>query len=239
MAGRPWIRSELFEALRLYGVTPFGKIHSRNPDIIGLAMAIKRTPSAVALKMVNFASLDPTIEQVGMSNASKLDREVWNEFFEKLVDEKIVEEKVGFNESEAPQFDYAELPGLNVSVLTSRRINQEYFRRLVLASYDARCAATGVDAPELLVAGHIIPWSDNESLRTNPSNGICLNNLFDKAFDRGLVAIGENLEILYSQRLPAETVRIMKSIAFDKIRLPSRFRPDTQFFEYHRTTYFV
>lgn len=239
MAGRPWIRSELFEALRLYGVTPFGKIHSRNPDIIALAMAIKRTPSAVALKMVNFASLDPTIEQVGMSNTSKLDREVWNEFFEQLVDVKTEDEHVGFSETEAPPFDYLDLPGLSVKALISRRINQDYFRRLVLTSYDARCAATGVDAPELLVAGHIVPWSDNQSLRTNPSNGICLNNLFDKAFDRGLVAIGENLEILYSQRLPAETMRIMKSIAFDKIRLPSRFRPNIQFFEYHRTTYFV
>ena len=239
MAGRPWIRSELFEALRLYGVTPFGKIHSRNPDIIALAMAIKRTPSAVALKMVNFASLDPTIEQVGMSNASKLDREVWNEFFEQLVDVKTEDEHVGFSETEAPPFDYLDLPGLSVKALISRRINQDYFRRLVLTAYDARCAATGVDAPELLVAGHIVPWSDNQSLRTNPSNGICLNNLFDKAFDRGLVAIGENLEILYSQRLPAETMRIMKSIAFDKIRLPSRFRPNIQFFEYHRTTYFV
>jgi len=36
---------------------------------------------AVALKMTNFASLDPTLKQSGMTNSSRLDREVWTEFF--------------------------------------------------------------------------------------------------------------------------------------------------------------
>lgn len=54
-----WLRDELIVAFNLYCRIPFGKIHKANPDIIILAKNIGRTPSAVAMKMVNFASLDP------------------------------------------------------------------------------------------------------------------------------------------------------------------------------------
>src|SRR5689334_10161373 len=84
MRQRGWSREDLFRALELYCLTPFGRIHSRNPQIQQLAAAIDRTASAVALKMVNFASLDPTLAQRGMANASKLDREVWDQFFASL-----------------------------------------------------------------------------------------------------------------------------------------------------------
>lgn len=226
------------EALRLYCVTPFGKIHSKNPEIIALATAIERTPNSVALKMVNFASLDPTIGQVGMPNVSKLDREVWEEFFEQLMHREINEPTAGFGESGTLVFEHQELSGLDVPTLANRRVNQDYFRKLVLASYDGRCAATGIDSLSLLVAGHIVPWSKSPEHRVSPANGICLNNLFDRAFDRGLIAIGADLEIIYSSRLPHETVSIMRKIAFDKIKLPTRFRPDRQYFELHRQEYF-
>lgn len=238
MVGRLWTRQELIEALRLYCVTPFGKIHAKNPEINSLAVTLGRTPNSVALKMVNFASLDPTIDQAGMSNVSKLDREVWDEFFTQLMEGEAEEKPMGFGEDELPAFEYSELSGFNVPTLANRRINQDYFRRLVLASYNGRCAATGIDSSELLVAGHIIPWSKNQQLRVSPANGICLNNLFDKAFDRGLITIGAELDIIYSDRLPIETVSIMRKISFDKIKLPNRFRPMTEYFELHRQEYF-
>lgn len=236
MVRRLWSKHELFEALRLYCVTPFGKIHSRNPEIIALAQQLDRTPSSIALKMVNFASLDPTIDRAGMSNVSRLDREVWDEFLGDLMRDQPSSEPMGFGEQEQTGFDHG-LQGLDAPSVTNRRINQNYFRKLVLASYNGSCAATGITAPELLVAGHIIPWSENTDLRLTPANGICLNNLFDKAFDRHLIAIGPNLEILYSKRLPVETADKMRQIAFEKIQLPSRFRPDPSFFETHRANF--
>src|ERR1700761_4108434 len=57
-------------------------IHQGNPAIIDLAHVIGRTPGSVAYKLVNFASLDPRLKQKGMINASKLDREVWQEYME-------------------------------------------------------------------------------------------------------------------------------------------------------------
>lgn len=62
-----------------------------------------------------------------------------------------------------------------------------FFRAAVLAGYDHRCALTGLDLPELIHASHIIPWADNVPRRADPTNGIALNVLHDRAFDRGLI----------------------------------------------------
>lgn len=72
-----WTREELLFAINLYCKLPFGKLHSKNPEIIKLANLIGRTPGAVAYKLVNFASLDPSLQRRGIkgaSHASKLDK---------------------------------------------------------------------------------------------------------------------------------------------------------------------
>ena len=79
---KPWTRDELILAINLYCKTPFGKIHVRNPDIIELASNLERTPGSVSYKLANFASIDPSLDRKGASNVSKLDKEVWAEFFD-------------------------------------------------------------------------------------------------------------------------------------------------------------
>lgn len=60
---RLWTRDELILALNLYLKLPFGKLHSGNPDIIHLAQIIDRTPGSVAMRLNNFASVDPIISK--------------------------------------------------------------------------------------------------------------------------------------------------------------------------------
>ena len=81
------------------------------------------------------------------------------------------------------------------------RVNQSVFRQIVLANYDGKCALTGIDLSELLVASHIIPWADNVQERLNPENGICLSSLYDKAFDKGLISFTNDQHIIFSVRL--------------------------------------
>lgn len=88
-----WTRQQLLIAFRFYCETPIGQFHSKNKRIIELANLIGRTPSALAMKCVNFASLDPAIRESGrsgLSNASARDRDIWNEFhadWEGLIEE--------------------------------------------------------------------------------------------------------------------------------------------------------
>jgi len=54
--------------------------------------------------------------------------------------------------------------------------------------------------PELLIASHIIPWARDDKNRMNPANGLCLNALHDKAFDKGLITITPDFVVRISDR---------------------------------------
>lgn len=82
-----WTREELILAFNLYFKIPFGKIDDRTPEIISLSKIIGRTPSAIALKLANFARFDPTLQKRGIkgaSHGSKLDEVIWDEFYGNL-----------------------------------------------------------------------------------------------------------------------------------------------------------
>ena len=61
MKRRLWTREEMILAFNLYLKMPFGKMHSRNPQIIELADLIGRSANSVALRLVNYASCDPIL----------------------------------------------------------------------------------------------------------------------------------------------------------------------------------
>jgi hypothetical protein len=78
-----WTREQLLIVLNLYHKLRFGQFDQRQPVIIDLAKRLGRTPSAVAMKLSNFASLDPTLQLRcihGLKGASNLDREVKEAF---------------------------------------------------------------------------------------------------------------------------------------------------------------
>ena len=78
-----WTRNETLAAFHIYLQLPFGQLHRNQPRIVQLSQWMGRTASAVAMKLVNLASLDPQIVasgRRGMGNASKLDQQIWNEF---------------------------------------------------------------------------------------------------------------------------------------------------------------
>jgi cysteine sulfinate desulfinase/cysteine desulfurase-like protein len=66
MAQNRWTREELILSLNLYLKLSFGKLHSRNADIIHLAGLIGRTPGSVAMRLNNFAAVDPFHQQRGI-----------------------------------------------------------------------------------------------------------------------------------------------------------------------------
>lgn len=76
MAGRNnWTREQTMMAFALYRILPSGKWDKRNPTVQRLADHIRRSPSAVALKLGNLASLDENRTTKELTNCSRLDRE--------------------------------------------------------------------------------------------------------------------------------------------------------------------
>ena len=80
-----WTRTHLLIALNLYCKIPYGKFHNRNPMIADVASRMGRTTNSLAMKLSNFASLDPVHRARGIKGpegASQQDRQLWNEFRE-------------------------------------------------------------------------------------------------------------------------------------------------------------
>jgi len=63
----------------------------------------------------------------------------------------------------SPKFGPTILPreGIEREALIRVRVNQSFFRRRILSAYEFRCSVTGLSVPELLVASHIVPWSQD------------------------------------------------------------------------------
>lgn len=72
---------------------------------------------------------------------------------------------------------------------------QRAFAEAVKGNYGYRCAITGLTSRDFLVASHIVPWSQDQSIRLDPSNGICLSLLVDRAFEKGHLLIEDDLTI--------------------------------------------
>ena len=232
---KPWTRDELILAINLYCKTTFGRIHMRNPAIINLAQKLGRSPGSVSYKLANFAHIDPTIDRKGAANVSKLDREVWNEFFEDW-DSMAFESEIRMAKMTDAESDIIAIKkGETKSAIVKVRVNQNFFRKMILTSYNNLCCITGIDNAELLVASHIVPWANDEKNRMNPMNGLCLNALHDRAFDKGLITIDEEYKVIVSKK-----VRHMLILQYDRkpIILPSRFLPDQQFLSFHRDNIF-
>ncbi len=246
-ARKPWMRDELLLAINLYCKTPFGKIHVRNPDIIKLAKYLNRSPGAISYKLANFASIDTSLPRKGASNVSKLDKIVWHEFFtnwEDLVFES--EKKMGeINDvvlTDAIEIEAKKKKGTTRDQVIKSRVNQNFFRKMILVSYKYRCCVTGFPIRELLVASHIIPWSVDKKTRLNPCNGLCLNALHDKAFDKGLISFTRDYRMVISERIKDhsyEETEILVKYSNMKISLPNRFLPDKDFLDYHRKHIFL
>ena len=212
MKANLWSREELILAFNLYLKLPFGKLHTRTPEVQELAIMLGRSVNSIAIRLTNFASCDPYHQNrgiKGMVGGIRQCQPIWDEFAQNrdsllFESERILAEKeTGSLEIKYKDIlsDISDLKGETKIREVKIRVNQDVFRQIVLANYNKKCAITGIDIPDLLFASHIIPWSKNEQERLNPENGICLSALYDKAFDKGLIGINERYEIKLSAKL--------------------------------------
>lgn len=83
----------------------------------------------------------------------------------------------------------------SIATVKTRGSAQRAFADAVKTNYGYRCAITGSVTKDFLVASHIVPWSKDQSIRLDPSNGICLSLVADRAFEKGYLQIEDDLTI--------------------------------------------
>lgn len=76
----------------------------------------------------------------------------------------------------------------------NRKLREKSFTKRVLTAYGNQCAFSGMQL-KLVDAAHILPVSEATST-DDTSNGIALSALYHRAFDRGLVTLNEQYQIV-------------------------------------------
>ncbi len=258
-----WTREHLLIALNLYCKLPFGKLHKGNPIIIETASRMSRTSNSLAMKLCNFASLDPVLKARGIKGlpaVSKQDRELWVQFQKKISvlgeeSEQLLHDLFTNDQNKELDFLHRDrvrleaAPKIPIGPTEAKasvkvRRGQQFFRQSVLNAYGVRCCISGINVPQLLIASHIKPWRDFPEQRLDPRNGLCLSALHDAAFDAGLITLDSKLRVLLSDQLklffPQQTLQ-QNFARFEgtKIRLPEKLaEPDVDFVSYHRERVF-
>lgn len=102
---------------------------------------------------------------------------------------------------------------------------------------------SGLSEARLLVASHIVPWSKDKANRLNPSNGLCLSAIHDRAFDKGLITLTDDLKIVVSEELKRKNepfiIEVLLPLNGRTIEPPERFAPQAEFIAWHRSKFFV
>ena len=256
--GVKWTREHMLIALNVYDKLPFGKFDKGNRLIIDLAKRMGRTSNSLAMMLSNFASCDPFHKARGVKGLPGITpkgRMMWEEYRtdhdelaplgEELFSELYGEDEVlSVDNEKKPRIIKEPLGPLEKYLPQKIRVGQRYFRQMVLNAYGERCALTGLGIRSLLVASHIVPWSKAAEHRLDVQNGIALNALHDKAFDRGLITFDTELRLVCAPSLRdhfahATVAQHFKTYEGQPLTLPPEAAgPKPEYLEYHRSKVF-
>jgi len=250
-----WSRDEFMLVMNLYTKLRYGQFNYRNTDVIQLANLIGKTPGAVAFKLVHLSRQDPKHKNrvKGLANPGKNAIEMYNEFAnnwdEMLYESEVLLAKYQNKKVEEISLDQNEIQeiendilygkeGKNIERIVKTRVNQSLFRKVVINNYSNSCTICSLNIQSLLVASHILKWSESKEHRLNPTNGLCLCNIHDRAFELGYIAIKTDYSILISSELKQVKEKETFSSLFGRhenksIILPDKFHPNPDFLESH------
>ena len=151
------------------------------------------------------------------------------------------DDRLELDEEQAPF--HVEGERVRATFLASRIVRDRVFRRVVLRAYDQRCAISGLKlinggGRAEVAAAHIRPVEQNGP--DIVSNGLALSGTAHWMFDRGLIGLSDDLEILISRQVnDRDGVESLINKTGHLLR-PARQgdRPNVHFVRWHRENCF-
>ncbi len=115
---------------------------------------------------------------------------------------------------------------------------QKAFADEVKSNYGYRCAITGIMTKDFLVASHIVPWSVDQNIRLDPSNGICLSVFVDRAFEKGYLLIEDDYTIRIDWNRIGDDHTLQSELKLYEgrtLNVPSEGEPKLEYLQRRRT----
>lgn len=142
----------------------------------------------------------------------------------------------------ATEFDF-EIERLRVEYTLNRAVRDRIFRKTVVDAYDRKCAITGLQlinggGRAEVEAAHIKPVSHGgpDSIR----NGIALSGTVHWMFDRGLISLSDDLDLLVSRQVnnPDQIWMLANKSRKAEAPIDPHMRPHPSFLGWHRENCF-
>jgi hypothetical protein len=89
--------------------------------------------------------------------------------------------------------------------LVTSRVGQGYYRQKIIERWEGKCPVSGMSIIPILIASHIVPWSQsNDEEKLDVNNGILLSPNVDALFDKCLISFKNDGSILISGKISIE-----------------------------------
>jgi len=103
--------------------------------------------------------------------------------------------------------------------LVTSRVGQGAYRKRIIHRWEYKCAVTGFNKLDILIASHIVPWCDsNDNERLDVDNGLLLSPTFDALFDRNLISFENNGKIILSDAIENEAYKKISVSGMERIK---------------------
>ena len=118
--------------------------------------------------------------------------------------------------------------------LVTSRVGQGAYRKRIIHRWEYKCAVTGFDKLNILIASHILPWAEaDDNQRLDVHNGILLSPTYDALFDRHLISFENNGKILLSDSIEFQAFQKIGVSGKEKINSLSNY--NLEYLEKHRS----
>jgi 5-methylcytosine-specific restriction enzyme A len=103
--------------------------------------------------------------------------------------------------------------------LVTSRVGQGAYRKRIIHRWEYKCAVTGFNKLDILIASHIVPWCDsNDNERLDVDNGLLLSPIYDALFDRNLISFENNGKIILSDAIDNEAYKKIGVSGMERIK---------------------
>lgn len=120
--------------------------------------------------------------------------------------------------------------------LVTSRVGQGAYRKRIIHRWEYKCAVTGFDKLNILIASHILPWaSADDNQRLDVHNGILLSPTYDALFDRHLISFEDSGKIILSDSIEEKAFNKIGVTGQERIQNLSTYNFD--YLEKHRATF--
>ena len=117
--------------------------------------------------------------------------------------------------------------------LVTSRVGQGAYRKRIIHRWEYKCAVTGFDKLNVLIASHILPWADSDdNQRHDVHNGILLSPTYDALFDKHLITFENTGKIILSNSIETQAFQKIGVTGQEKIQSLSNF--NFEYLDKHR-----